>query len=292
MRLDTAAISRCLLAALVCFVSVAALPSFARADGDPASDYLVARQVFLSSQPTWSQASQHELLNVVAAANRAGFPIRVAVISSDYDLGSITALWRKPRIYARFLGLELALAYKQRLLVIMPNGFGFSWPHHPVGPTYRLLAKIPIPSAAAGSLDAARTAVRQLATAAGVTVPTVTKGRTNQTLPATGGRSNDRVAFIAAGLAALAAGLGGLFALGRRRRARTEVESHTSVASPTGGAHSRLGAAWLCSADRGRGRVADSGSEHLPASRRFGQFRGSSRDIASVHLARGPPAGA
>ena len=69
----------------------------ARADGDPASDYLVASQVFLSSQSTAMSPAQRQLVAAVAAANRAGFAIRVAVISSDYDLGSVPELWDKPR---------------------------------------------------------------------------------------------------------------------------------------------------------------------------------------------------
>ena len=59
----------------------------ARADGDPASDYLVANQVFLTSQSTGTSPAQRQLVAAVAAANRAGFAIRVAVISSAYDLG-------------------------------------------------------------------------------------------------------------------------------------------------------------------------------------------------------------
>jgi hypothetical protein len=157
----------------------------------------------------------------------------VAIISTDYDLGSITALWRKLRLYARFLGLELSLAYKQRLLVVMPNGFGFNWPQHSAGPAYRLLAKIPIESANAASLDAAQTAVRQLAAAAGVTVPALTNARTNETAPVRAS-GNDHVVIIAAALAALASGLDVLFALGRRRRARSEVASEPSVASRSG----------------------------------------------------------
>ena len=272
---------------------MAALPSFARADGDPASDYLVARQVFLSSQPTWSQASQHELLNVVAAANRAGFPIRVAIISSDYDLGSITALWRKPRIYARFLGLELALAYKQRLLVIMPNGFGFSWPQHPVGPTYRLLAKIPIPSAAAGSLDAARTAVRQLAAAAGVTVPTVTNGA-NKRNPSRDRWAQQRSCGVHRGWSGCSrrwtrwcclrwAGVGA-----PAPRSRATRRSRARPAVPTRG-WVLPGFALLIVVAVGSPILALSIFRHA---RRFGQLRGSGRDVASVHLARGPPAGA
>jgi hypothetical protein len=98
---------RRVLAATVAVVALAsvALAGVAHADGDPASDYLVGNQVFLSSQSTSTSSSQRQLTSLVAAANRAGFAIRVATISTEYDLGSITALWRRPQIYARFLGL-------------------------------------------------------------------------------------------------------------------------------------------------------------------------------------------
>src|SRR6185312_385479 len=134
----------------------------ARADGDPASDYLVANQVFLSSHSTAMSPAQRRLVSAVAAANRVGFAIRVAVISNNYDLGSVTELWDKPRTYARFLGMELSLAYRpQRLLVVMPNGLGFNWPGHATAHTYRLLATVPLDSrAGAGLVAAAEAAVR------------------------------------------------------------------------------------------------------------------------------------
>ena len=219
----------CALALLAVALTAAAFASLARADGDPASDYLVAKQVFLPSESTSVSTRQQELLGVVRAANRAGFAIRVAIISSDYDLGSITALWRKPRLYARFLGLELSLAYKQRLLVMMPNGFGFNWPGHSTRSAYRLLAKVPIQSGSTGSLDAAQTGVRRLAAAAGVTVRAPTNERVTQpaSAPAPG---DDWVVIIAAGLAVLAAALGVLCALRRRPSAQPEVASEPSAA--------------------------------------------------------------
>ncbi|MBV9367809.1 MAG: hypothetical protein JOY89_26505, partial [Solirubrobacterales bacterium] len=145
----------------------------ARADGDPASDYLVANQVFLSSQSTGMSAAHRQLVAAVAAANRGGFAIRVAVISSNYDLGSVTELWDKPRTYARFLGVELSLTYvRQRLLVVMPNGFGFNWPGHDDARVYGLLATVPLESGAgAGLAAAAELAVRRLARASGVVLP-------------------------------------------------------------------------------------------------------------------------
>ena len=145
--------------------------TLARADGDPASDYLINKQVFLSAQAGPPSASQRALINTVAAANRVGFPIRVAVIGSQYDLGSIVQLWQKPRIYARFLGIELQGAYRQRLLVAMPNGFGFNWPGHSVRAAYGQLARMPLASGESPLAGAARAAVVHLAAADGVKLP-------------------------------------------------------------------------------------------------------------------------
>ena len=138
---------------------LAGCAAIARADGDPASDFLVARQVFLSSQSAVLSSAQRELLGVVASANRAGFAIRVAVISSEYDMGSITALWRKPQIYARFLGLELAPGYRGRLLVVMPNGFGFNWPGHPARPPTGCWRDVRVVAGVRAMAQAAQTAV-------------------------------------------------------------------------------------------------------------------------------------
>ncbi|HTU28341.1 MAG TPA: hypothetical protein VMF07_03095 [Solirubrobacteraceae bacterium] len=99
----------------------------ARADGDPASDVLVAAPpLFLSfdSGATYAQkvALQRQLRH--AAAN--GAPLRVAVIATRSDLGSLTALWGQPQEYAIVLGRELSLDYHGKLLVVMPDGFGLT----------------------------------------------------------------------------------------------------------------------------------------------------------------------
>jgi hypothetical protein len=62
----------------------------------------------------------------VTAARQHGYTIRVAIIQSSYDLGSVTELNNKPREYAHFLSQELRFVYRQRLLVVMPNGFGIA----------------------------------------------------------------------------------------------------------------------------------------------------------------------
>ena len=199
------------MAVAVFLAALAGVPA-ALADGDPASDYLFTAQVFLPYDAKVPAAQQQQLTSLVADANRAGFPIRVAVIWSNYDLGSITSLWRKPRTYARFLGAELTFGYKQRLLIVMPNGFGFNWPKHAPTAEYATLAKIPVTPTPSGLVAAAQTAVQRLAAARGVKL-----------IPghATGTSSNrhDRTIIIIAAVAAFAvATFLRLILRGRRRR--------------------------------------------------------------------------
>ena len=154
------------LATAVVVLVALMIPSAALGDGDPASDVLVSQAAFVPSDATNRQNAQ--LLSVLRAAQRAGFPVRVAIIPDSYDLGSVTALWGRPRDYARFLGIELADIYRQRLLVVMPSGIGFDWQGHPSGTANGQLATIPATSSSGGLLGAAETAVRTLAASAGV----------------------------------------------------------------------------------------------------------------------------
>ena len=164
-------------AAAVALLSVAliagAVSPVARADGDPGSDVLVYQDLFAGSDAGLSVQQQVQLGDLLKTAAREGFPVRVAIIASPFDLGSVTELWHQPREYARFLGIELSLAYKQRLLVVMPNGFGFNWPGHSAAPGYRALGGIPIGSGGAGLFNAAEAAVGKLALAGGVKLPSV-----------------------------------------------------------------------------------------------------------------------
>jgi len=199
-----ALIAACLLAAVAA--------QSARADGDPASDYLLGQKVFLPYDAKFPPRQAAELTGLIDAANKAGFKIRVAILWSDYDMGSVTVLWRKPRTYARFLGLELGFVYKQRLLIVMPNGFGFNWPKHPTAAEYALLERIAIPRGAPGLLTAASAAVTKLAAASGVTV--AAPGRV--TTPAQR-NAHDREIIIAAALAALALAAAARYLLRKRR---------------------------------------------------------------------------
>jgi hypothetical protein len=147
-----------IVATLAAACALAAITPVARGDGDPGSDVLVYQDLFVGPDAGLSIPQQARFGGLLKAAARSGFPVRVAIIATPSDLGAVTSLWRKPRAYARFLGLELSLAYKQRLLVVMPNGFGFNWPGHTSASADHALANIPIGSGGGGMLAAAQSA--------------------------------------------------------------------------------------------------------------------------------------
>ena len=113
-----------LLTALVCGLTATGPVVRAWGDGDPASDVLVGTPVFLAPDSGATVEQKAQLVKQLARAHRDGRALRVAVIASNSDLGSIGALWRRPQLYAQFLGRELSLVYHGELLVVMPNGFG------------------------------------------------------------------------------------------------------------------------------------------------------------------------
>ncbi|MGZ4255644.1 MAG: hypothetical protein ACXVR2_20610 [Solirubrobacteraceae bacterium] len=145
-------------------------PAPARADGDPASDVLATQALFLPQDAGATPAQRAQLSALLQTAARHGYPIRVALVASSSDLGSVTALWRQPETYARFLGQELAFVHKGPLLVVMPNGFGLTRLGRPL-PGQAALTGLGDPGAGAGLAGAAIAAVRQLAAAAGHPLP-------------------------------------------------------------------------------------------------------------------------
>jgi len=198
---------------LVLVILVCVLAGTARADGDPASDYLLGTQVFLPFDVKLPKAKQQELVSIVRDANKSGYTIRVALIGSPYDLGAVTSLWRKPRPYAKFLGAELQFIYKRRLLVVMPNGFGFNWPKHPSNKEDAVLSAVPIGTGAVGMLDSAVAAVQKLAAASGVKVVRTPAAATTHK----GGLAHSRVLIVLAATAGLALAVLLRLALRRKR---------------------------------------------------------------------------
>lgn len=172
------------LVALLLAVAVAVsggltLAPSASADGDPGSDVLVYQPLFLAADSGISIKQQSQLGTMLSNANRAGFALRVAIIAKPDDLGAITQLWRKPRAYARFLGLELSLAYKGRLLVVMPDGYGFNWPGHTTGSSYGTLTHLHPSGSGQNLATATEHAISDLAAANGIEITSSASTRGN-----------------------------------------------------------------------------------------------------------------
>lgn len=167
---------RALPLALGACAAACVLATSARADADPASDVLYAQSVFYSFAELPSQEAQKRLGEVVTNAKNAGYPVRVALIAKPTDLGGVSALWAKPRQYARFLGLELTFFYRGNLLVVMPQGLGYYRPRTNVAPVYAALRSVRVQSGSDGLADTAVDAIARLATKAGHPIAVPPKG--------------------------------------------------------------------------------------------------------------------
>ena len=179
-----------LLAALAALVAVPA----ASANGDPASDVLLTQQVFVGPEVPVQKSDLDALQKTVAAANEQGYPIRVAVIAFTGDLGTAVSLWRKPQDYSKFLGSEIAFVYAKRLLVAMPAGFGVYWPRRSTAAEQRALRGGQPGRTPDALVKSTTQAVRTLAAAQGVKLPTYTTKST---------ATRDRLIIAAAGVAIL-----------------------------------------------------------------------------------------
>jgi hypothetical protein len=183
----------------------------ARADGDPASDYLISQQVFLPFNANTSSATARELTGLLAEAKQKGFPLKVAVILTRSDLGAVPSLFGKAQSYASFLGQEDYYFFKDELLVVMPNGYGLY--KHAGLPTAdeAAIKALPPPETTKGDplIAAAMRAVRVLARRHGLTLSSSSNGGT-----ASG--TSDRIEIVSGVLALGALAIGARLLLRRR----------------------------------------------------------------------------
>ena len=200
-------------AAIVAALLLLVVPGVARANGDPASDYLLVQGVFLPFNAKIDPAASKELTDTIRAADDKGFKIKVALIGSRYDLGTAFSLYNQAQKYAEFLGLELSFQYRDRLLVVMPNGYGYAVGGKPDPKAIRVLRRLPPPGAeATKQVEAATVAIRRLAAANGHHLEVSSGG---------GSQTRDRITIAAAataGIAVIAA-----IALYRRQRKSTSA---------------------------------------------------------------------
>jgi hypothetical protein len=204
MRLRLFASVVALVAGVVAVVIVALLLApLARADGDPASDWLLSRPSFVPPDAGISSSDQKSLNDLLLSAKAQGYTLRVAVIASQYDMGSVTVLWKRPTDYAPFLSEELRFIYKHRVLVIMPNGLSIANDGKRDAAEQQIVAKLvpPKPFQGAPLVAAAENAVRKLAAGRGIVLA-------NVSAPTGGGNSttSDRILIgVVAGVALLVA---------------------------------------------------------------------------------------
>ena len=196
--------------AIVAALVLLAAPAVARANGDPASDYLLVQSIFLPFNAKVDPNASKELADTIREADQSGFKIKVAAIGSRYDLGTAFSLYEKAQRYAEFLGLELSFQYRDRLLVVMPNGYGYSIHGKPNQAGIDVVKPLPPPGKdATKQVEAATKAIRKLAAASGVQLRAGGAGG--------GSKTRDRIT-IAAGALALAALLAAIV-FWRRERA-------------------------------------------------------------------------
>lgn len=141
-------------------------PGPARADGDPASDVLLGDNVFYPYSPPVPRAMQVTLNAAAAQAKARGFPVKIALIAAPTDLGVIPDLFGKPQDYAKFLDQEISFQGKQRLLVVMYDGYGLEGFDASAQAAARSIPK-PAGKASTALASAALTALSRLAAASG-----------------------------------------------------------------------------------------------------------------------------
>ena len=193
------------LIALALFVGAVA-PQSSRADGDPASDYLITVDIFVPTSPPPVRGLQTDLDNLVFAAKRQGYFVKVALIGSRADLGAVPQLFGHPQTYAKFLASELRFAYNGRLLIVMPQGFGTA---HVPGREARALEQLEIGTASPDDLvRTGMAAVRASAAAAGLQLPVLRPTVTAR--PTDSAVTPHEAAATSLPIVPVAGGLGGL----------------------------------------------------------------------------------
>ena len=94
--------------------------------GDPSGHYLETDLLYPSFAQRPSQALELQLLGLLQAAQRDGYPIKVALVGGEDDVTDTPGMLRRPQRYAEQLvaGLEAVQPVTAPLLVVTPHGVG------------------------------------------------------------------------------------------------------------------------------------------------------------------------
>jgi hypothetical protein len=221
--------------ALLALVLLAVAPAAARADGDPASDVLLAQDVYYPYAPKVSKSLTLALDGLLKRVRAAGYPMKVALIQAPADLGAYPNLFGDTQSYANLLAKEISYNAKPHLLVVMPTGFGGDNLGDNVDSA---LAGIKVDQAAKsdGLAQAALLAVAKLATSNGHPTPVPAAARGALKASTSSSKRSTPSVLIYGGPVLLAIiAVGGLLWAGRRREDEVaeEQEAPRDAAPPT-----------------------------------------------------------
>jgi hypothetical protein len=105
-------------------IAALAVAPAALAHGDPASHYLETDALYPSYARQPSQARQLELLGLLDAAARRGYPIKVALVAGPEDLLDDLGRLRTPQRYAETVATLIEHRLAAPVLIVTPYGAG------------------------------------------------------------------------------------------------------------------------------------------------------------------------
>ncbi len=173
-----------LRAFLAAAIAVLCAPAVALAHGEPASHYLETGSLYPSFEHQPSQNVELQLIGVLDAAKKAGYPIKVSLVT-EADVADTPEMLNKPQQYAEYVVGALVgsrIPVEAPVVIVTPAGIGVAGPgaeamRGATGTTGDELAR------------AAMTAVRDIAAKAGHPLPAHIPPSRSAVVPPKGGGS-------------------------------------------------------------------------------------------------------
>jgi hypothetical protein len=156
-----------LRAFLAAAIAVLCAPAVALAHGDPASHYLESGSLYPGFEHQPSQKVELQLMGVLDAAKRAGYPIKVSLVSAA-DVADKPEMLNKPQEYAEYVVGALVgsrIPVEAPVVIVSPAGIGVA------GPGAEQMPGVKTGHGGDALARAAMTAVRDIAAKAGHPLP-------------------------------------------------------------------------------------------------------------------------
>jgi hypothetical protein len=143
-------------------------PAVALAHGDPASHYLESGSLYPSFADQPSQTVQLELIGLLDAARKAGYPVKAAIVAAESDVADNPEMLRKPQAYADYVVSALTgsrVPVEAPVVIVTPYGVGVA------GPGAEPVTGVATASGGDALARSAMQAVRSVAAAGGHPLP-------------------------------------------------------------------------------------------------------------------------